>query len=68
MWHFDEPFGDSSAVATYLLSEMTRQNVKVALSGDGGDELFAGYNRYVRMAGRKKWNLLPRPLRTRAPS
>jgi len=45
VWHHDGPFGDSSAVPTYLLSELTRTRVTVALNGDGGDEAFAGYLR-----------------------
>ncbi|HVH04961.1 MAG TPA: asparagine synthase (glutamine-hydrolyzing) [Myxococcota bacterium] len=60
---FDEPFADSSAIPTVLLSRLTRRHVTVALSGDGGDELFAGYGWYPKLAKLERLHALPAPLR-----
>ena len=60
---FDEPFGDATALPQLVLSEMARRHVTVALSGDGGDELFGGYPRYRRLARVLRWRALPEPLR-----
>ena len=63
VWHHDQPFGDSSAVPTYLLSELTSQHVTVALSGDGGDELFAGYERFAAGVAARRYAALPNAVR-----
>jgi asparagine synthase (glutamine-hydrolysing) len=55
----EEPFGDSSMLPTYYVSRMARENVTVALSGDGGDELFAGYDRYLVAMERQKFDRVP---------
>jgi len=61
--HFDEPFADSSAIPTYIVSEFAARHVKVALSGDGGDELFAGYESFFKIEQMRKFDSLPQALR-----
>lgn len=53
LWHYDEPFNDFSYLPTYVLCREARASITVALSGDGGDEIFAGYRKYARMARRQ---------------
>ena len=62
IWHYGEPFADSSAIPSFYLAEVTRRHVTVALNGDGGDESFAGYSRYVSALQVHRMRGLPRPL------
>ena len=63
VWHYNEPYADSSALPTYYLSRLARQHVTVALNGDAGDENFAGYPRHVAIRLVAWFCRLPRPVR-----
>jgi asparagine synthase (glutamine-hydrolysing) len=64
--HFDEPFGNPTALLVYELARLTRAHVKVALAGDGADELFAGYPRFRGIAAAARYRRVPRPVRALA--
>ncbi len=61
--HYGEPFADDSAIPSFYVAEMARRHVTVALNGDGGDESFAGYSRYVANLASSRLERIPRPLR-----
>ena len=63
VWYLDEPFGDTSAIPTYVVSKLAATQVKVVLTGDGGDELFAGYDKYVVEGRERRYDRVPHAIR-----
>jgi len=62
-WYLDEPFGDTSAIPTYMVSKLAAEHVTVVLTGDGGDELFAGYDKYLVEDRERQYEGIPRAVR-----
>jgi len=62
-WYLDEPFGDTSAIPTYMVSKLAAEHVTVVLTGDGGDELFGGYDKYVTEGREQQYPRAPRSVR-----
>src|SRR5260370_4406617 len=67
VWHYDQPFGDSSAIPSFHVARITRPHVTVVLNGDGGDESFAGYDRY-RLSRYDDYFRLPQAVRFTLPT
>ena len=62
-WYLDEPFGDTSAIPTYMVSKLASEHVTVVLTGDGGDELFAGYDKYLTEQRERQYDRVPATIR-----